>query len=117
MASCADATALQNATTAAIASPISSPAPAASAAGANTTNTPAPTIADKPTTTASPVPSRRASPDSVNGPSSRRVGHRAGALWATAAGDRLYVQCARHSASPLTSSVVGLEPVATRGGA
>ena len=39
-ASCADATALQNATAAAIASPISSPALAASADGTNTTNTP-----------------------------------------------------------------------------
>src|ERR1700734_3612226 len=60
-ASCADAVALQYAIAAAMANPISSPAPAARAAGPNAANTPAPIIDPKPITTASPVPSRRAS--------------------------------------------------------
>ena len=66
-ASCADEVALANATTAAIASPISRPVPAASAAGAHTANTPAPIIEPRPMNTASPRPSRRCREGDVTG--------------------------------------------------
>ncbi len=59
-ASWAEEVALQKATTAAIARPISKPPPAASAAGPTAPNTPAPIIAPSPMTTASNSPSRRA---------------------------------------------------------
>ncbi|GFE27286.1 hypothetical protein Sliba_77390 [Streptomyces nigrescens] len=52
---------MQNATTAASASPTSSPEPAAAAAGARAAKIPAPIIDPRPTTTASVTPSRRCS--------------------------------------------------------
>src|SRR5687767_8014322 len=60
-ASSADEVALQYATAAAMARPMSSPDPAASAAGPTAANTPAPIIEPRPMTTASPRPRRRAS--------------------------------------------------------
>ena len=53
--------ALQYATNAAMASPISRPVPATLAAGEKAANTPAPSIEPSPMITASRVPSRRAS--------------------------------------------------------
>src|SRR5688572_3872099 len=58
-ASCADEIALQNATTAAIPRPSSSPGPAAPAAGPIAANTPAPIIDPRPMTTASVTPRER----------------------------------------------------------
>ncbi|GGW34230.1 hypothetical protein GCM10010320_11610 [Streptomyces caelestis] len=55
--------ALQYATTAATASPRSSPDPAACAAGVSAAKIPAPTIEPSPTTTASPTPRVRRSPE------------------------------------------------------
>lgn len=55
----ADDIALQYATTAATASPSSSPDPAARAAGPSAAKIPAPSIDPSPTTTASPTPSVR----------------------------------------------------------
>jgi hypothetical protein len=60
-ASWADDVALQAATTAASARPISNPPPAASEAGPTAAKIPAPTIAPRPMKTASAVPRRRAS--------------------------------------------------------
>ncbi len=65
-ASCADDVALQNATTAAITSPISSPVPATAAAGAKAENTPAPIIDPRPMKTASASPRRRTSAGGVD---------------------------------------------------
>ncbi|GAA0330937.1 hypothetical protein GCM10010151_20950 [Actinoallomurus spadix] len=61
---------MQYAITEAITSPISSPVPAARAAGPNAANTPAPIIDPSPITTASPVPNLRArwSPPPEPGP-------------------------------------------------
>src|SRR5690606_124299 len=75
-ASCADDVAFPNATTAAIASPMSSPAPAAAAAGANTAKTPAPIIEPSPMKTASPRFSRRARALSATSPTIAPSGER-----------------------------------------
>ena len=65
-ASWADDVALQNATTAAITSPISSPVPATAAAGAKAENTPAPIMDPRPMKTASASPRRRTSAGGVD---------------------------------------------------
>src|SRR5688572_12290097 len=70
-ASSAEDVALQYATAAAIARPTRRPEPAASAAGPNAANTPAPIIEPSPMTTASPSPNRRASRLGVPPPGGR----------------------------------------------
>src|SRR5918994_4864800 len=101
-ASWADDVALQNAIAPAITRPISSPVPAASAAGPQTANTPAPTIEPAPTTTASASPRRRCSPAVECVAAVSRVGCGGLAMWPSWHPGRLDARLSARGAAAIT---------------